>query len=214
MKIIKVIAVLGLLFLGFACAYFVKCQLGIRLVRDSFLDNIPPFNFLQDRNPKHIVYSPKNNVDLLPNEFYFLQGSEIWYPLWMKEVGMTTLSYDDPRVHTTGMVITSRSTEGWGIQHKKMIQVRPGDVFDFSAFVKTSAKGIAGSISVITYDDGIKQLQWGYAMKSVTGNQNWQFVKGELTVPEGVKYLRFQLSGSGIGQTWFNDLKFNKVGNS
>ena len=210
MKIIRFTAILGLLFLGFAAMYFVKCQLDICLVRNSFLDRIPPFNLLQNRNPNHIVYDTKPNVDLLPNDYPFLQGAQIFNPLWMQQAGEVTINYNDQNDHTSGIVITNNGVSGWAMGHKKLIQVRAGDVFSFSAWVKTSGKGVEGSISLITYDRDLKQLQWGYAKKSVASDQNWQYFKQEFKLPLDVKYIRFQLTGYGQGQTWFNDLKFNK----
>jgi hypothetical protein len=191
---------------GFLFAYFIKCQLGICLIKNFPLDKYPPLSLLQDRNPYHIVYSPRINVDLLPNRIPFLSRVGIWDDFWMREKGMVTIGEGGQR-----LVIISRSAKEWALGAKKLIQVSPGEVFSFSGWVKTSGKEAVGALSVTLYDADRQVKDWNYAMEPVSGADNWQKVEREFTMPVGVKYIRFRLTGWGEGKAWFDGIKFMEI---
>jgi len=212
MKILKYFIFFVLFIFCSLFVYFIKCQLDICLIQDFPLDKYPPLSLLQNRNPHHIVFAPRINVDLLPNRFIFLSNADLWENLWVEEGGMVTLS-DDLKGNNNGssLLITSRSSNNWSLSHKKMFQVNPGEIYGFSGSIKILGKGTVGAMSVVLYDVNMNIKQWDYAVEYVTGADNWQKVNREFTVPVGVKYIRFRLSGTGIGKIWYNEIQFKKI---
>jgi hypothetical protein len=119
------------------------------------------------------------------------------------------------------LVIASRSSQDWALGHKKLFQARPGEVFNFSGRVKIAAalesrprndtNKIVGALSVALYDADMQVKEWNFAMETVAGADNWRKVDRTFTVPVGVKYLRFRLSGWGVGKAWFEGISFKKL---
>ena len=91
-----------------------------------------------------------------------------------------------------------------------MIEVSPGEVYSFFGWVKTSGKEATGTLSVVLYDADKQVKQWQYAKESVAEADNWQGVERKFIIPEGVKYIRFRLTGWKEGKVWFDEIKFKK----
>ena len=91
-----------------------------------------------------------------------------------------------------------------------MIEVSPGEIYSFSGWVKTSGKEAAGTLSVVLYDADKQVKQWHYAKESVTGADNWRCVERKFIIPDGIKYIRFRLTGWGEGKAWFDEIRFKK----
>lgn len=51
-------------------------------------------------------------------------------------------------------------------------------------------------------------MTWSYAAKTVNAAKDWVEVINEFEIPQGVKYIRFGLSGSGEGSVWIDDVVF------
>lgn len=211
MKGLKYFSVLILLIAGFLSAYFVKCQLDICLIKDFSLDRFPPLNLLQNRNPFHIIHDPQANVDLFSNKYIFVSGLGRWNDLWMREKdGVTLDAGPDGADHSPNLAITSRSQKDWALGHKRLIEVKPGDSFSFSGRVKTSSEQAIGSLSVALYDADRQVKQWDYAIESVSRADHWRKIERQLVVPSGIRYIRFQLTGKGVGKVWFDKITFKK----
>lgn len=64
-------------------------------------------------------------------------------------------------------------------------------------------------MSMLTYDDQRRLVKWNFALEKVR-SPDWIKMSRRFTVPAGVKYIRFHLTGTGIGEAYFDDIKFVK----
>lgn len=201
----------SLILVGLIVVYWFKCQNAIDLVKDVSFKNIPPFNLLQNHNPYNIVFAQEADAELLADSFASEVKHGEWDNLWMREEGTVTVGHDSKgHDDSPSLVITSRSSRDWSLQHKNIIKVSPGEVFSFSGWVRTSGKAATGTLSVVLYGADKQVLQWHYAGESVTATPSWWFVERSFVIPDGVTYIRFRLTGWGEGKVWFDEISFKK----
>lgn len=206
----KVLIIIFALFVVSAF-YFLKCQNNIDLVKDVSLSNTPPFTLFQNRNPYNIIHAQETNAGLLSDSFAFEPEQGNWDKLWMREEGTVTLGRDsEGHDDSPSLVITSRGAKDWSLGHKNMIEVSPGEVYGFSGWVKTLGKEATATLSVVLYDVDKRALQWHYAKESAAGAENWRRIERKCIVPDGVKYIRFRLTGGKEGKVWFDEIRFRR----
>jgi len=198
------------LLLIFFLAYYVKCQFRIDLFEAAGLSRYAPFKFLQ-ANPNPIVRNPRKGVllkDTFDSPFWSRQK---WGNLWAREKGLVETKYHACGEGKAGcLLLESRSQQGWAYRQVKMIAVRAGDRFGYAGRLKTAGASRA-VLSLVTYDKDMKVLEWNYAAKTVNAEKDWVDLVNEFELPEGVKYIRFGLSGSGAGKIWIDNVVFSKV---
>ncbi|MFH0926576.1 MAG: hypothetical protein V1872_13260 [bacterium] len=81
--------------------------------------------------------------------------------------------------------------------------------FTFEGSVKTQGN-LKVNLSVISYNEKKEIINLTYAKEGVKDSTSWVRVNKRFTIPEGVKYIRFRLTGDGIGKAWFDDIVLKK----
>ncbi|VAW19887.1 hypothetical protein MNBD_BACTEROID05-627 [hydrothermal vent metagenome] len=193
----------------FLSAYWVKCQFGIN-VFESSLSKYFPFKYLQGRST-HIVENPKSGK-LLADSFEIpIWSKRNWSGLWAREKDLVVSTLGDCSLGSSKCLhIVSKSSKDWAYQHINNIGVAKGDVFRYQARVINKSDGDV-YVRMVAYDKNMKALNWNYAGKKIAQGVDWVDVKNEFMVDGLMKYIRFGISGSGVGAVWMDDVVFEKM---
>jgi hypothetical protein len=209
MKRIKLIITLVLLAGVFFFGYWLKCQNDLDLVKSFHLGNYLPVQVLQ-KNNNSIIYASESEY-LLDDSFESQRSLDNWTKLWMREERKVKQGYDSFGINNSYcLLIKSSSEKDWSYQHSKLVQVDKGDVFSFEGFVKSQGENINANLSVVLYDKNKNVVQWHYAKEEAKKNNDWTKLARRFMVPSGIQYIRFRFTGAGIGNVWFDNIKFRK----
>ncbi|NTV30259.1 MAG: hypothetical protein HGA80_09285 [Candidatus Omnitrophica bacterium] len=185
--------------------YWAKCQLGLNLIKGFAWEK--PFPFLNTLQKRESELHPRPGTVLLRSSFDELFPSLPWGELWARENGLVV-----DRLERSGLrrsrclVVNSFSRRDWAIGQGRRIEVFPGEEFSFSGYARTTGEAVA-QLSVVTHDGDRKTVEWHFALQEARG-PNWRRLESRFTVPEGVRFLRFRLTGAGIGEAYFDDIRF------
>ncbi len=219
----KFLIVLISLILLFLLAYYIKSHLGINVFESISLSKYFPFKYLEE-NQKPIVANPQAGVLLRDRfELPFLGvllrdrfelpfwNKRKWDNLWAREDDLVESEYTTAGVDGSKcLLIKSKSTKYWAYRHFKMISVKAGDRFGYEGHIRTEgdAKVV---LSVVTYNEDMKVINWSYAAKTVNAAKDWVEVINEFEISQDIKYIQFGLSGSGKGKSWIDNVVFRKL---
>ena len=133
-----------------------------------------------------------------------------WSFLWMREKGEITKELDaNGLINSRCLVIKSSSTKSWSCSYKKMIRVREGDVFNYKASVKLQGDNLSAYASVATLDADEKIISWNDFREQADRTNEWIEMEKTFTIPKGISYIRFRISGTGTGEFRFDDIHLN-----
>ena len=199
------ILVLAVIFL---LGYWLKCQVGIGFSPQVSLSGYFPFEYLQ-RNK--VISSPGPGT-LLQDSFDSSRLFGNWTGLWMREP--ETVEKYVGRGGIDGsrcLVITSRSPGSWSCSHNKFVEVESGDRFSFEVWVKLHGNKPASYAGVAAFDGNRDAVSWDFVSDKTSQTGAWVKLEKTFTVPEGIKYIKFKLSGSGSGEYRFENVSFSKI---
>jgi len=100
----------------------------------------------------------------------FEKGLEGWNPFWSRQSGAGRAEANASAAHggRGGVRIEHTGSQDWSLQQSRSLNVRPGELYEFSAWMKVQGEGRAG-ISVILYDPAGKATAWLYALRDISG---------------------------------------------
>ena len=198
-------------------AYWVKCQLGVNLIKNfAWEKEFPILNVLQKRE---VILRPRPGTLILRATFDEFFPYMPWSELWSRDEGAVKDELvREGRNGSSCLRVQSYSAKDWAIGHHHLVAVTPGEVFRFAGRVRTA--GLAsGSLGVVLldarkdvlYDAAARSYHWNFAAETVRGATDWRAVSKPFTVPEGARYIRFRLTGGGTGTVWFDDIELCRV---
>jgi hypothetical protein len=191
------------------CGYWLKNQIGINLFDSASLSRFFPFNRLQ-RND--VIADPKPGI-LFEESFDSHKIVRHWGKLWMKEKSKVVRGFDmNGRNDSRCLVIKSTSEKSWALSYDGLVEVKQGDIFGFSGFVKQDGDMPSAYFRVIAFDERRNIVNWYYESEHINNIGKWVFVQKKIAILDDVKYLEFGLVGVGKGEYRFDDLVFQKYG--
>ena len=125
---------------------------------------------------------------------------EGWTEIWCREESAGQASIVAGRTERSRAVFVKYTgSKDWALSQQKPLEVKPGDVYEVSAWMKTV--GGTSSISVVSHDANASTIQWELGQ---TGPQKpgWQYVHRHLAIPANCTTIQFRIVGTGAGQTW------------
>ncbi len=183
-------------------------QLRINVLESVSISKYFPFKYLY---PNTIVANPQVGV-LLRDTFeipFWIERN--WGALWAREEGLVENEYTTGGVDGSKcLLIKSNSAKDWANTHFKIISAEAGDRFGYEGCIRTEGDSKV-ILSVETYDENMKVINWNHAAKTVTAAKNWVEVINEFEIPQDIKYIQFGLSGSGKGKAWIDNVVFRKL---
>jgi len=196
----------GILFL--ILSYWFKNQMGI-----NFSDNISfskyfPFNYFQ----RNDLIVPVNGQVLINDSFDAYSIKHNWHEPVMDEKGKVQQDYDLHGVNNTRCLYFNSSSNGaWSYSYDKYIKIKIKDSFSYSLFIKITGHKLIAYAGVDTFDKNRKVIQWYYNKIKVNQTNKWIKIGSEFTIKDNVQYIRFRLSGTGVGEYWFDNIRFEKT---
>ncbi len=208
MKIRKPLIISILLIVFILFTYWLKCQQGMNFSNSIHLSDYIPFKYLT-RN--YVINDPKPG-ELINESFdqskWLLNN---WTEPWMIEKGKVTQTYDNNGINNSRvLLIKSTSSKHWDYNHYGFVQVKPGDTFYFEGFIKIDEKDTYAYLGVASFDKNKKVIKYSYVRKKVNKRWTWIKVKKQFKIPDGIEYIRLRLTGSGIGEYRFDNIRLVK----
>jgi len=154
------------------------------------------------------VLSVSVAVSVVAEEWNLLDGK-----LWSNDPQAATLSKDpvEKRVDRETVKIVHTGSKDWAYSDGKRIDVKPGEMFEISAWVKSKGKGSA-TICATTRDAKNEVLQWSYASKEVREDTPWTQLKTRFMVPEGIASIEPRFIGYAPSTVWLDDFTTVRAG--
>jgi hypothetical protein len=201
----KTAAILALAVI-FLSGYWLKCQMDVGFSPAVSLSGHFPFKYLQ-RNK--VISSPGPGI-LLQDSFDSSRLFGNWTGLWMREPGTVEKYVSRGGIDGSHcFVITSRSPKSWSCSHNKFVEVGSGDRFSFEVWVKLHGNKPASYAGVSAFDGNRNTVSWNFVSDKTSQTGAWVKLEKTFTVPEGIKYIKFKLSGS--GEYRFDNILFEKL---
>ncbi len=208
MKVRYIISISALIIL-IIFGYWLKCHVGVNVSESYSLSHYIPFKYLKRNN---IITMPEPGI-LLNDSFESRITISNWSKLWMREEGKVILDYDSNGINNSRcLLVKSNSMKSWAYSHNKYVEVLKGDIFSFEGFVKLDGDKISAYAGIATFDKHKNPIKWNYISEKVDKTNKWVKVKKRFTIPNGISYIIFRLSGNGIGEFKFDDISFKKEG--
>jgi hypothetical protein len=171
------------------------------LLISIFVLNLSPLN----------LYAEESLVDN-PS---FEQDFKGWNKIWSREPGAATASIDSKTVHQSlkALKVESETSKDWAISQEKYIPVISGEVYFLSGWV--NCRDVKGGVqlSVITYGEQGKVLNWLWGLREASGTDEWKYFSGKFYIPKDCVSIQLRITGYGPGLSYWDDIGLKKAGN-
>lgn len=187
--------------------YWLKNQIDINLSESVSLSKYIPFIYFQRSD---VINSPDSGF-LFSDSFekYILVSN--WSSLWMEDEDQVIQSIDSKGIKNSRcLLINSNSNKSWSYSHRLFFEVKEGDVFEFTAFVRIEEENVSASVGIGAFDKNIKAIKWNYIKENVLTIGRWVKIEKKFTILDNIKFIRFRLTGTGRGEFRFDDIIFKK----
>ena len=84
-------------------------------------------------------------------------------------------------------------------------------MFHFLVLAKLHGDHPTGHAGIATYDENKNGISWNYIADKTEMTEAWTKLEKTFTVPEGIKYIKFAVSGVGAGEFRFDDICLTKL---
>jgi len=157
--------------------------------------------------------APATNQNLLINGD-FEKGFDGWLPLWTRAARTGKAVLDSSQGHggTQAVRIEYTGDQDWSLAQAPKINVKPGDIFELSAWVRVQGTGEA-TLGVITRDSNERVLDWSHAGRTVFETTNGCRVRARFIIPPEVATIQPRLIGSRPATVWVDDVVLTRQGN-
>lgn len=218
----------------FLSTYWAKCQLRIDVWDGGSLSSYPPFKYLA---PEYLVEGPERGVLMSENFDHRWWKKDHWLKLWAKEKELvhatlvTDLDLPESFFEAKeGAVfeVESKSSKQWMFNGFDVYAVDPGERFALSCdcAIESGTKNSQAFLRLLAYEnseesdhpwrrlgkrDGVAKLTVNAYQTNDSPDVGVDTLRVDYVVPEGVSYLRVQLSGKGKGEFYFDNVKLEKL---
>ena len=143
----------------------------------------------------------------------FEQGTEGWDPLWAREAGAVKAVLDTAQRHGGAQALRIEHTGrgDWSLKHTLNLKVQPGEIYEFSAWVRVQGAGSA-TLGVVTRDAAGNTLDWAHGARSTTETKDWRFLRSRFIIPPETATIWPRLIGDGPATVWCDDFVLARQG--
>ncbi len=67
------------------------------------------------------------------------------------------------------------------------------------------------AFTIASFDKDKKVLKWNSDQPEIYRNNQFEMLTKEFTVAKGTRFIRFRITGSGVGTFRFDDIQFEKL---
>ncbi len=208
----KILTIIILVLFFFFLVYQLKNLRGVDLFESFSLSETLPVKTLdKPKKPEPIIDTHDSQGIIIQEDFEDGLVTGGWENLWTRDPGTVIRRItQDEEEGSKHLFVRNLGHQDWAIQHDKLISVSDNDNLYYQARIKTTDDARAG-LSVVLYDQDKQVLEWMYAAKMVKQQNKWTKLKNSFLIPEGVKFIRIRLTGSGKGKIYADDILFKKI---
>ncbi len=139
-----------------------------------------------------------------------------WHGLWTREKDAGTAVIDTKEHRPDGgespvIRIEHRGEKDWSLTRRKRFEVRAGDLFTMTAWVRITGEGRC-NIGVVTRTETGDAVEWMYGADEAHSGRAWQQLRSQFLVPEGIHTIEPRLTGLGPATVWVQDFSCRKTG--
>ena len=142
----------------------------------------------------------------------FEQGLAGWSDLWTRTPG-GKLTLDGRQPHGGGHAarIEHTGTKDWSLAQQKSLEVKPGQIYELSGWVRLQGEGDA-TLCVTLRTDTDQVTDWAFAGQTTRAMESWRELRSRFVVPAGTKTMLVRLIGNGPATVWFGDAQLTLCG--
>ncbi|MDR1270421.1 MAG: hypothetical protein LBK82_12940, partial [Planctomycetaceae bacterium] len=132
--------------------------------------------------------------------------------VWSRQAEAIKRSTDKPNDRNGKETIRIEHTgnEDWALSEGNRILVKPGEVFELAANLKSEGIGHV-SISVTTRKKNGDVVEWTYGAKEIRGNVSWTPLRTKFMVPPDIETIEPRIVGSGQLTVWIDGFSAAKI---
>jgi hypothetical protein len=144
----------------------------------------------------------------------FEQGDFGWSALWTRdgETGKSALDRNERQGGAQGLRIEVKGDQDWSLAQARRLDVKPGEMFELSAWVRLLGTGNA-TLSVVTRDANHTALNWSHGGRSVRETKGWVPLRSRFVIPPNTASIECRLIGDGTATVWLDDVILTRQGN-
>jgi hypothetical protein len=150
---------------------------------------------------------------LIPNGG-FEEGLSNWGGLWTREPGAGRVALDDEIRHSGARSARIEHTGqmDWSFSPDLDFSVKAGEIFRLSTRLRIESETGSAGVSVVTYDESAKVVNWLFAEHNLRGKSDWKKLESRFVIPDGISKIHPRLVGSGAARVWVDDFNLIKEG--
>ena len=187
--------------------YWMKKRLNIDIFESFSLSHTFPFKYI----PKYVIKNPRAGDLILKDDFESkFRPRTLWGALWMREDGKVVRSVDSPENHSRCLLITSESSRDWSYECQFLIRADAGDVFYYEGLAGLQGAEAHAVLGFTTFDPEKTVLAWNYGVSPVEPGP-MALIRRQVSIGEGVGFIRFRIAGRGRGQFRFDNIRLIKI---
>ncbi|MDR2705085.1 MAG: glycoside hydrolase [Planctomycetaceae bacterium] len=136
---------------------------------------------------------------------------------WSRQAGAIKQSTEKPDNSNGKETIRIEHTgdEDWALSEGNRISVKPGEVFELAANLKSegtdSEKNGNVSISVVLRKKDNEVVQWIYGAKGIYGNNSWTTLRTKFMIPPDIETIEPRIVGYGCTTVWIDNFSATKI---
>ena len=159
---------------------------------------------LQDPSGSESTPTAKQNL-LVNGDFE--HGLAGWNPFWSRQPSDGTVEIEKTiaRQGKNSVRIRHRGADDWSLAATEPLQVRPGELYEFSGWVQLAGKGNC-EISVILRDASGQVIDRTYAGRQARATDGWRMLKARFMIPPGATMMLPRVIGYGPATVHVDDL--------
>jgi len=144
----------------------------------------------------------------------FEKGNEGWSALWTRDPGAGRAALDARERHSGAQAIRIEHTgdKDWSLAQNLQLSVKPGEIFELSAWVRLQGSGSA-TLSVVTRDAAGQVVSWDYGGRTQRETKGWLPLRTRFMILHGVASIQCRLIGYGTATVWLDDVVLTRQGN-
>jgi len=189
-------------------SYWIKNLIGLNIFEPYSLSKFFPFKYLQ----RDYTLRPESGETIISESF---NTSSLFkksrFHLWMSEKGKVVHDYDTNGFHNSRcLLIKSNSDKSWAFSTRKFVEVKKGDVFSYKGFSSLKGEDVYATFCLVSFDKDKNVIKWDYEKTIISQNNKVIKVRKRFTVTDGVVFIKFRITGRGVGEFRFDDIEFRK----
>ena len=143
----------------------------------------------------------------------FEKGIEGWDAIWARDAGAAKAVLDTAERHSGAQALRIEHTgqRDWSLKHSLTLKVQPGEIYEFSAWVRVQGTGSA-TLGVVTRDAADNTIDWSYGGQSTSETKGWRILRSRFIIPSQTATIWPRLIGDGPATVWCDDFSLTRQG--